>query len=257
MKSILSLGLGKSGTVLEAPRPAGGVLPHHEEESLTNLWLEITKAESGCGKVMTEVRNYRDAVRGIQEAEEKLLKDLGSSGLTAVSPELRQATDEYLSVVMEMKPKTEEVSGALQQTLGDPVKQYHALYEHLDALRRRRDAQLAVVAKCQDKLDRLKLKGKRTTDVMVERDGALRLLKELNSQLLNEAGQFHNLRHSYLQPCIQAYVQTQVDYYGTANSHFSSQIQASRGAHQIPDAQYEAMMGDYLSKIKALKIVAT
>lgn len=57
-----------------------------------------------------------------------------------------------------MKPKTEEVSGALQQTLGEPVKQYHALYEHLDALRRRRDAQLAVVAKCQDKLDRLKLK---------------------------------------------------------------------------------------------------
>lgn len=52
---------------------------------------------------MTEVRNYRDAVRGIQEAEEKLLKDLGSSGLTAVSAELRQATDEYLSVVMEVR----------------------------------------------------------------------------------------------------------------------------------------------------------
>ena len=48
-----------------------------------------------------------------------------------------------------------------------------------------------------------------------------------------------------------------MDYYGTANAHFSSQIQVSRGAHQIPDTQYEAMMGDYLNKIKALKIVAT
>ena len=37
------LGLGKTGLVLEAPRPAGGVLPHQEEEALTNLWLEITK----------------------------------------------------------------------------------------------------------------------------------------------------------------------------------------------------------------------
>ncbi|XP_050729695.1 uncharacterized protein LOC127005134 isoform X1 [Eriocheir sinensis] len=257
MKSILSLGLGKSGVVLEAPRPAGGVLPHQEEEALAKLWLDITKAEAGCCKVMTEVRNYRDSIRGIQEAEEKLLKDLGASGLTAVSPELRQATDEYLSVVVEMKAKSEEVSSGVQQTLGEPVKQYHVLYEHLDAIRRRRDAQVAVVLKCQDKFDRLKLKGKRTTDVLVERDAALRTLKELNSQLLSEAGKFHNLRHTYLQPCIQAYVQTQVDYYGTANAHFSSQIQASRGAHQIPDSQYEAIMGEHLAKIKALKIVAT
>lgn len=49
----------------------------------------------------------------------------------------------------------------------------------------------------------------------------------------------------------------QVDYYGTANSHFNSQIQTSRGARQIPDSQYEAMMGEHLAKIKALKIVAT
>ncbi|XP_045106610.1 uncharacterized protein LOC123501687 [Portunus trituberculatus] len=251
------LGLSKTGSLLEAPRPAGGVLPHQEDEALTNLWLEITKAEAGCCKVMNEVRNYREAMRAIQEAEEKLIKDLGSSGLTAVFPELRQTTDEYLSVVVEMKPKTEEVSGALHQTLGEPVKQYHALYEHLDALRRRRDAQLAVVSKYQDKLDRFKLKGKRTTDVMVERDGALRTLRELNTQLLSEARKFHQMRHSYLQPCIEAYIQTQVDFYGTANSHFTNQIQVSRGAHQIPDNQYEAMMNDSFNKIKALKIVAT
>ena len=57
-----------------------------------------------------------------------------------------------------MKAKSEEVSVALQHSLGEPVKQYHALYEHLDVLRQRRDAQVAVVVKCQDKLDRLKLK---------------------------------------------------------------------------------------------------
>ncbi|KAG0698162.1 Bridging integrator 3 [Chionoecetes opilio] len=257
MKSILGFGLGRSGSVLEAPRPAGGLLPHHDEEALTNLWLELTKAEAGCCKVMGEVCSYREAVRRTQEAEEKLLKDLGASGLTAVSTELRKATDEYLSVVVEMKAKSEEVSGGLQETLGEPVKHYHALYEHLNTLRRQRDDQVAVVTKTQDKLDRLKLKGKRTTDVLVDRDGALRKLRDLNGQLLSEACKFHQLRHSYLQPCIQAYVQTQVDYYGTANSHFSSQIQASRGAHQIPDSQYEATMDNYLSKIKALKIVAT
>lgn len=50
---------------------------------------------------------------------------------------------------------------------------------------------------------------------------------------------------------------SQVDFYGTANQHFTNQIQVSRGAHQIPDSQYEAMMKDYFNKIKALKIVAT
>lgn len=257
MKSFLSLGIGKSAAILEAPKPASGILPHHEEESLANLWVDITKSEAGCSKIISEVRNYGEAIKSIQDAEEKLLKDLGSSGLTAISPELRQATDEYLSVVMEMKPKSEETSSAVQQVMGDPLKQYHALYEHLDTLRRRRDAQLVVVQKCQDKLDRLKLKGKRTTDVIVERDSAKRHLKEINGQLLSEAKKFHSLRQPFLQPCIQAYVQTQVDYYGTANSQFSSHIQTSRGAHQIKDAEYDAMMGEHLRKIKSLKIVAT
>lgn len=257
MKSFLSLGIGKPTSVLEAPKPASGILPHQEEESLANLWVEITKSEAGCCKILSEVRNYREALKDIQEAEEKLLKDLGSSGLTAISPQMQQATDEYLSVVMEMKPKTDETSLAVQQVMGEPIKQYQALYEHLDALRRRRDAQLVVVQKCQDKLDRLKLKGKRTTDVMVERDSAQRQLKEINGQLLNEAKKFHSMRQPLLQPCIQAYVQTLVDYYGTANSHFSNFIQTSRGAHQIKDTEYEAMMGEHLKNIKSLKIVAT
>ena len=59
---------------------------------------------------MNEVRNDREAVRAIQEAEEKLLKDLGSSGLTAVSTELQQATDEYLSVVMEVRLRRHTLS---------------------------------------------------------------------------------------------------------------------------------------------------
>ncbi|XP_068215168.1 bridging integrator 3-like [Palaemon carinicauda] len=256
MKSFLSLGIGKSAPTFEAPKPASGILPHQEEESLANLWVDITKSEAGCCKLGTEVRSYRDAIKDVQEAEEKLIKDLSNSGISSFSPQLHQALDEYLSVTMEMKPKSEETSSTVQQVLGDPVKQYHALYEPLDTFRRRRDAQLITVQKIQDKLDRLKLKGKRTTDVIVERDSAQRHLKELNKQLLNESRKFHSLRQPFLQPCIQAYVQTQVDYYGTANSQFSSQVQVSRGAHQIKDAEYEAIMGDHLKRIKSLNIVA-
>ncbi|XP_069946597.1 uncharacterized protein [Cherax quadricarinatus] len=228
-----------------------------KQTSISPSLSSISRSEAGCCKILSEVRNYREAIKDIQEAEEKLLKDLGSSGLTAISPQMQQATDEYLSVVMEMKPKSEEISLAVQQVMGDPVKQYQALYEPLDALRRRRDAQLVVVQKCQDKLDRLKLKCKRTTDVLVERDSAQRQLKEINGQLLTEAKKFHEMRLPLLQPCVQAYVQTLVDYYGTANSHFSNYIQTSRGAHQIKDTEYEALMGDHFKHIKSLKIVAT
>ena len=78
-------------------------LPSSLLKMVTALSLHTTRAEAGCCKVMNEVRNHREAMRAIQEAEEKLTKDLGSSGLTAVFPELRQTTDEYLSVVMEVR----------------------------------------------------------------------------------------------------------------------------------------------------------
>ncbi|KAK7058744.1 hypothetical protein SK128_012245 [Halocaridina rubra] len=256
MKSFLSLGIGKSTPTIEPPKPASGILPHQEEESLANLWVDITKAEAGCCKLSTEIKNYRNALKDVQDSEEKLIRDLSNSGLAVYSPQLHQALDEYLSVTLEMKPKTEETSGAVQLVLGDPIKQYHSLYEPLDSFRRRRDAQLIALQKSQDKLDRLKLKGKRTTDVLVERDAAQRQLKDINKQLLTESKKFHSLRQPFLQPCIQAYVQTQVDYYGTANSHFTSQVQASRGVHQIKDAEYESIIGDHLKKIKSLNIVA-
>ncbi|KAK3869619.1 hypothetical protein Pcinc_025084 [Petrolisthes cinctipes] len=257
MKSFLNIGVAKTGPALESPRPASGILPHQDEKALAKLWLDMAKAEAGCCRVMEEVGKYREAIRSTQEAEEQLLKGLGASNLTATNPELRKVTDEYLSVIVEMREKSMSVGNVVQEVVGDPVRHYQTHYEHLDALRRRRDTQLATVQKTQDKLDKLKLKGKRTTDVLVERNAAGRQLKEINTQLLGEAGRFHALRLPLLQTCLQALVQTQVDYYGTTNAHFSSQVEASRGAHLNPTSQYQATLASHLAAIKDLKIVAT
>lgn len=64
--------------------------------------INTNRAETACCKLISEVRNYRDSIKDVQEAEEKLLKDLGASGLGSVSPQLQQACDEYLSVVTEV-----------------------------------------------------------------------------------------------------------------------------------------------------------
>lgn len=57
-----------------------------------------------------------------------------------------------------MREKSMNVGNVVQEVVGDPVRHYQTHYEHLDALRRRRDTQLATVQKTQDKLDKLKLK---------------------------------------------------------------------------------------------------
>lgn len=54
---------------------------------------------------MEEVGKYREAIRSTQEAEELLLKGLGTSSLTATNPVLRRVTDEYLSVVVEVRTR--------------------------------------------------------------------------------------------------------------------------------------------------------
>jgi len=258
MKSLReSLGFGRTVSNLECPKSAPGILPHQEEEHLQHLWIDIIKSEEGCRRLIREVPTYQQSIRDVQEAEEKLVKDLGNTGVTAYSPKLREATDEYLSVVMEVKDKSENTSSAIQQCMGEPVKAYHGLYEPLDVVRRRRDAQLLELNKCQDRLDKLKLKLKRTTDVVVERDALLKQLKDLNAQLLQESHKFHSLREPFLKPCIQAYVQSQVDYYGSSASQYNKQIQVSRGAHQLKESEFDTIMTDHLQRIKSLKIVAT
>ena len=49
-----------------------------------------------------EVLNYQDAIKCVQESDESLVKGLSDSGALNLSTELREASDEYLSVAMEV-----------------------------------------------------------------------------------------------------------------------------------------------------------
>ncbi|KAB7494647.1 hypothetical protein Anas_02870 [Armadillidium nasatum] len=238
------------------PKPAVGILTHHEDLALNNLWLDIMKSEEAFGRLSIEAGKYCYTLKEIQGTEEKLLKLLGDSNIAVHSPELRIIIDEYLSVIVEVKKYSDEASNTAHEVLGSTPEQYRLLYEDVNTFRKKRDLLVSEIEKCQDRLDRLKLKGKRTTDVLVEKERNVRQLRDLHSKLLTEAEKFHNLRIKCLQCAVEASVHNQINYYGSTTQEFSKYINQNKdGQHPMRERQYLDTVGSHLDKIRMLTIV--
>ena len=52
--------------------------------------------------------------------------------------------------------------------------------------------------------------GKRTTDLIVEKDRCLKQLQEVQSQLVEDVSKLHQLRSSYFEIVLHTYIETQV-----------------------------------------------
>ena len=68
----------------------------------TNHNLTSYRSEEAFRKLISEGERFEEAVKNTQDHEEKLLNSLAESKIGSYSQPLREATDEYLSVVMKV-----------------------------------------------------------------------------------------------------------------------------------------------------------
>ena len=84
-----------------------------------------------------------------------------------------------------------------------------------------------------------------------------------NKLLLIELPQFYEKRVDYFQPCLQALVRSQVNYYGETNSLFTHMAHSSAAAEEggagggvlLADKEYQNDIDKHMSAIKSLSIV--
>merc|ERR1719245_1194738 len=142
------------------------------------------------------------------------------------------------------------------------MKKLTAEFGSIAAALKKRDATLSECLKCQSKLEKLsKDKSIANKDKIEQaKKSYLQSKEDFESQnrlLLLELPQFYEKRVDYFQPCLQALIRAQVDYYGESTRLFTHLVSTNPGAAGSikSDEKCREETDALLSEIKALSIV--
>merc|ERR1712059_6291 len=129
---------------------------------------------------------------------------------------------------------------------------------------KRRDLLLAECQRCQQKWEKFS-KMEKTGNNVVKAEQAKRSFQlakddfdKANRLMLLELPQFYERRTDYFQPCLQALIRSQVDYYGESTRLFTHLVSASPDrATLMSDEEHAKDLDRKMSQIKALSIVGS
>jgi len=253
--------LKKAGPQLNTkPLLSQGLVSHDEDRELEMTFVRLQEMEENSKKLYKEVRRYEDCLTNLQKTEDKLASDLVNSSLD--DPELKTLGEQYSSVVYHLGHTTEDLAQLAQKTVVDPMKKLTAEFPQIQEAVKRRDLLLSECLRCQQKWEQL-AKKERTGGNIVKAEQAKRsyqLAKEdfdkANRLMLLELPQFYARRMDYFQPCLQALIRSQVEYYGESTRQFTSLVNACPG-EDLTDQQFQKNLEKQMSEIKTLSIVGS
>lgn len=249
------------------PLLSQGLASHTEDRQLEINFNQLQEMEDHSKKLYKEVKRYEDCVFSLHKLEQKMASELSNSPLCQEDDYLRKMAEDYQSVVYQMGHTTDDLVQLSQKTVVEPVKKLTSEFAAIGAALKKRDAALTDYIKCQARLEKL-LKQEKTGTNVVKMKQAEKTMKQskddfdsLNRLLLLELPQFHEKRIDYFQPCLQALIRSQVDYYGETTRLFTHlAVSASPAASLTPhrsDADFNDEFQRNLAAIKALSIVGS
>ena len=176
--------------------------------------------------------------------------------------DLRKMAENYQSVVYQLGHATGDLTHLSQKTVVEPMKKLTAEFGAIAAALKKRDATLSECIKSQSKLEKFS-KLEKTPNNLAKIEAAKKSylsskedFENQNRLLLLELPQFYEKRVDYFQPCLQALIRAQVDYYGETTRLFTHLVSNSNKNNKFQS--HEDFQDDFDKKmaiIKSLSIV--
>ena len=238
------------------PLLSEGMVSMEDDRSLEITYVILQEMEDNSKKIQKEVKKYEECLSSLQRADDKMASDLNNSQLCQDNEDLRRISDELGSLVYQMGHNTEDMIQLAQKTVREPMKKLNSEYPQIQVAVKRRDLALQEAQRAQAKFEKLEKTGAAAS----KKEQAKRCylsakddFEKANKLLLLELPQFYDRRIDYFQPCLQAMVRSQVDYYGCStrlHTKLGNQTETSSS-----DEEFSNDLEKRLAEIRALSIV--
>jgi len=252
----------------QKPQLTQGLADYNEDRDLSLAFKNLTDLEDHCKKLYKEVRRHEECANGLHRLERKMSSDLTNSPLCREyedgHQDLKKIAEDYQSVVYQLGHATGDLTHLSQKTVVEPMKKLTAEFGAIAAALKKRDATLNECLKNQTKVEKLaKLDKTQAQNVAKIEQGKkcyLQTKDDFDAQnrlLLLELPQFYEKRVDYFQPCLQALIRAQVDYYGESTRLFTHLVSTNSSSTKYQgDAEYQEEIDKNISVIKSLSIVS-
>ena len=239
------------------PQLTEGMVSMDDDRSLEITYVNLQEMEENSRKIQREVKKYEDCLLGLQRADDKLSSDLANSQLCQENESLRRTSDDLGSLVYQMGHNTDDMVQLAQRTVRDPMKKINGEFPNIQAAIKRRDMTLQEAQRAHAKYEKI-AKDKTANNAKKEQAkrsflSAKEDFEKANKKLLLELPQFYDRRIEYFQPCLQALVRSQVDYYGCSTRLHSRLETRETGDEDSFSRDMERRMAE----IRALSIVGS
>jgi len=248
----------------QRPQLSQGLATHAEDRELELAFKNLKDLEDHCKKLYKEVRRHEECANGLHRLERKMSSDLTNSPSCREYEEtenLRKISEGYQSVVYQLGHATGDLTHLSQKTVVEPMKKLTAEFGSIAAALKKRDATLSECLKCQSKLEKLSKDKTIANQVKIEqaKKSYLQSKEDFESQnrlLLLELPQFYEKRVDYFQPCLQALIRAQVDYYGESTRLFTHLVSTNKDTKYQSNEEFQEELDKNISVIKSLSIVS-
>lgn len=222
-----------------SPKSSEGLSSVQEDRQLQMAYVNLKALEDNCKNLQKEMCRYEDCISKLQEIELGLSSSMLNCGLAREDPPLRSVAECYHSVVYQMRDNTDNLKLLARKTVTEPVKKLNPEFAMIANALKKRDSALRDCSSAKAKHEKAS-KSPKTGQNVVRTQQAKRALEAAkedydtqNKLLLIEMPQFYEKRVDYFQPCLQALIRSQVNYYGETNSlftHMSSHVAVEAAA---------------------------
>ena len=241
------------------PALSQGLSTHMEDRELEMCFNNLQNLEENCKKLYKEVKRYEECITNLHKMEQSMTSELTNSPLIHEDANLRKVAEHYQSVTYQMGHNTDDLAQLSQKTVVDPLKKLNPEFGAIAAALKRRDTALSEALKAKakwEKAEKLEKTGANTVKADQAKKAWLAARDEYEAQnklLLLELPQFYEKRVDYFQPCLQALVRSQVNFYGETNGLFTHLVSAStESSHGQDQDQEQAIDGpSAITKVKS------
>ena len=215
------------------PALSQGLSTHMEDRELEMCFNNLQNLEDNCKKLYKEVKRHEECITNLHKLEQNMSSELTNSPLIHEHSDLRKVAENYQSVTYQMGHNTDDLAQLSQKTVVDPLKKLNPEFGAIAGALKRRDTALNEALKAKAKWEKAEKQEKtganvvRTEHAKKAWTAARDEYETQNKLLLLELPQFYEKRIEYFQPCLQALVRSQVNFYGETNGLFTNLVFAT------------------------------
>lgn len=232
-----------------------------EQLELERHLVKLQQLDDISKKLHKDMKKSTECLAELAKHEQKLTSNLSASPLCHYDCSLRVMAEEYYSIVCQLDQNTNELILVSQKAFVDPMKRFSAIFGHMGTAVKKREQQTQEVQKWQTRFEKQQEKEKtgpniaKTEQLRRQLAQANEELSEQNAILLRELPKLFDGRMEYIQPCLEALIRGEVEYFGE-NIRLFNELAQSTNRPVVRDDDFMQPVQKKLTEIRALSIVA-